>query len=211
MHWLSKIVLEPDRMVESQTLLHSVREHGGLLMKLLAQSLPITPKVIAARSKFGWKSPSERKKQADAMRRQKARGLRRDCIAGLRILMYVAMADGVVTTEEANVVASYLEARLAMLKVEHDPQVSGYLLDSAAMLTVTPRSLQVAVSAVAKDREYFTLVMECALVLVEVDGDFSALARHVMKSLMAAGTAAGWLASDAQAEAATARPAALRT
>jgi hypothetical protein len=163
-------------------------------MKLFLQHHPVPPKVIAAHEKFGWTSPSRRKMQANALRRQKARNLRQKCIAGLRVLMYVAMADGVVSVEEANVVASYLEARLALLNVEHDPEVTEHLFASAARLTVTPRSLKTAVGAIAKDRDYFTLVLDCALGLVEVEGDVNALALHVLETLAAAGTAAGWLA-----------------
>jgi len=162
-------------------------------MKLFLQHFPLPPKVIEAHEKFGWKSPSRRKMQADALRRQNTRGFRQQCIAGLRVLMYVAMADGIVSAEEANVLASYLEARLALLSVEHDSQLTGHLLDSAATLTVTPRSLKTAVGATAQDRDYFTLVLDCTLGLVEVEGEVNALALHVLETLAAAGTAAGWL------------------
>ena len=162
-------------------------------MKLQSQSPLMVSKVIEAHEKFGWASPGRQRVQADAVRRQRARGLRHDCIAGLRILRYVAMADGVVTVEELNVIASYLEARLALLNVEHDAALTAHLLAGATTITVTPGSLQAAVNAVAKDRDYFTLVLDCALGLVEVEGDVSVLALHVLETLATAGTAAGWL------------------
>jgi hypothetical protein len=154
---------------------------------------------IAAKAQFGWTAPSRQEMQADAIRRQKAHRARRDCIAGLRVLVYIAMADDVVTEEEANVEASYLEAWLAMIGAEHDVKVTEWLLDSAAALAVPPRSLTIAVNAVAKDREYFRLVLDCALRLIEVEGDVSTLARNALESLMAAGTAAGWLAPASRA------------
>jgi hypothetical protein len=162
-------------------------------MKALPQVDPTPSTVIAAHEKFGWTSPGRRRMQADALRRQRARGLRHDCVAGLRILRYLAMADGVVTVEELNVIASYLEARFALLHVEHDAELTAHLLAGATTITVTPRSLEIAVNAVAKDRDYFILVLDCALGLVEVEGDVSALALHVLETLATAGTTAGWL------------------
>ena len=164
------------------------------VMKLLPQPPDDTPsKVIEAQEKFGWTSPGRRRMQADALRRQRARGLRHDCVAGLRILRYLAMADGVVTVEELNVIASYLEARFALLHVEHDAELTAHLMAGATSVAVTPKSLEIAVNAVAKDRDYFSLVLDCALALVEVEGDVSALALHVLETLATAGTTAGWL------------------
>jgi tellurite resistance protein len=163
-------------------------------MKLLPQPPDMSSKVIEAHESFGWTSPGRRRMQADALRRQRARGLRHDCIAGLRILRYVAMADGVVTVEELNVIASYIEGRLALLNVEHDAELTAHLMGSSATITVTPRSLQTAVNEVAKNGDYFTLVLDCALALAEVEGDVSALALHVLETLATAGSAAGWLA-----------------
>ena len=160
-------------------------------MKPRPQSPEMSSTVSEADKTFGWTSPGERRVQADVLRRH--RGLRRDCIAGLRILRYLAMADGVVTAEELNVIGSYLEGRLALLKVEHDAELAAHLLASTATITVTPGSLQTAVNAVAQDRDYFTLVLDCALGLVEVEGDVSVLALHVLETLAAAGTTAGWL------------------
>jgi len=163
-------------------------------MKPLPQPPDMSSKVIEAHEKFGWTSPGRRRMQADALRRQRARGLRHDCVAGLRILRYLAMADGVVTVEELNVIASYIEARFALLHVEHDAELTAHLLAGATTITVTPKSLEIAVNAVAKDRDYFNVVLDCALVLVEVEGDVSALALHVLETLAAAGTTAGWFA-----------------
>jgi hypothetical protein len=162
-------------------------------MKVLQQEDSTASTLIEAHEKFGWTSPGRRRMQADALRRQRARGLRHDCVAGLRILRYLAMADGVVTVEELNVIASYLEARFALLHVEHDAELTAHLMAGASTIAVTPKSLESAVSAVTKDRGYFNLVLDCALALVEVEGDVSQLALHVLETLASAGTTAGWL------------------
>jgi hypothetical protein len=164
-------------------------------MKALPQDDQTASMEVEPEEKFGWTSPhSVEDASVDDLRRHRARGLRRDCIAGLRILRYLAMADGVVTVEELNVIASYLEGRLALLKVEHDAELTAQLLADAATITVTPRRLQTAANAIAKDQDYFALVLSCALVLVELEGDVTALALHVLETLAAAGDSAGWLA-----------------
>jgi hypothetical protein len=161
-------------------------------MKLLSPSHLLPSKVIVASDQFGWKSPGRRRMQADAVRRQQARDLRHECIVGLRLLACIATADGIFTAEETNVQASYLEARLAMLNIEHDALVTAYLLQGVAGLDVPPRSLRAAIKTVAKDREHFRLILDCALRLIEIDGDVSTLARQTLESLMEEGRAAGW-------------------
>jgi hypothetical protein len=165
-------------------------------MKALPQEYPASSMEVEPEENSGWTSPRSAEETAETnnLYRQRARGLRHDCIAGLRILRYLAMADGVVTVEESNVIASYLEGRLALLKVEHDGELTAQLLADAATITVTPRSLQTAANAIAKDQDYFALVLSCALVLVELEGDVTALALHVLETLTAAGDSAGWLA-----------------
>jgi hypothetical protein len=179
-------------------------------MKLLAQAHSLPSKVIAASDHFGWQSPRRRQARADALRKQKARDLRPECIAGLRLLACIATADGIFTVEEINVQTSYLEARLAMLNVEHDPLVTAYMLQGAAGLNVPPRTLRSAIKAVAKDGEHFRLLLDCALRLIEADDGLSELARQTLDSLMEEGRVAGWIDPEAGVEQAASEVAEVR-
>lgn len=154
---------------------------------------------IAARDRLGWRTPGRQELQADAIRRAKAHDARRQVNAGLRVLVYIAMADEVVTDEEASIETSYVEARLTMLGFEHDAGVNDWLLNHAAALVVPPRSLTIAVNAVAKDRAYFMLVLDCALRMVDVEEGVSELARQALEKLQQAGIATGWLSSSGNA------------
>ncbi len=142
---------------------------------------------------IAWKTPTRQEMQDDALRRDRAQRARRDCIAGLRILVHLAMADNIVTAEEINVETSYLESRLIQCGFEHDAKITDWLLDTAAALTVPPRSFTIAVNAVAKNREYFRLVLESVSALVQVQGAVSPIAKHAVETLLRAGIAAGWI------------------
>ena len=57
-----------------------------------------------------WRPPTDAEIEAEAFRRHLQHRARHQCIAGLRVLAYLALADGVRSEEERNIETSFIEA-----------------------------------------------------------------------------------------------------
>jgi hypothetical protein len=85
-------------------------------------------------------------REAAAARRQLAYNARTDCIAGLRILAYIALADGVRTEEERNIERSFVESRLALRGYKPDTTLTDAMVDIAKGLAVPDSSFKTAIN-----------------------------------------------------------------
>jgi tellurite resistance protein len=109
-------------------------------------------------------------REAAAARRQLAYNARTDCIAGLRILAYIALADGVRTEEERNIERSFVESRLALRGYKPDATLTDAMVDIAKGLAAPDSSFKTAVRAIKTEPAYGKLVLDCAERLAAVDG-----------------------------------------
>jgi hypothetical protein len=117
-----------------------------------------------------WRPSTDAEIEADAFRRHMQHRARHQCIAGLRVLAYLALADDVRGEEERTIETSFIEARLAMCGFDRDPEMTSALVDVARALAVPPRSYAMAVNAIAKDDAYYRLVLSCAHLMVDFGG-----------------------------------------
>jgi WYL domain len=117
---------------------------------------------------------------------------REACIAGLRVLAHIGLADEVSVESERNVVISFIESRLAMAGFDHDARVVQACAEFAEGLAVPSRSFVIAVNAIAKDEQYYRLALSCAQTLADVDGSSDPHATEALAKLSAAGAAKGW-------------------
>lgn len=88
---------------------------------------------------------------------------------GLRILDYIAPPSRSFSNE-MNIEASYIEARLAMSGFEHDPALVDTLIGVAQGLIVRKPSFVRAVNAIAAHEEHYKLVCDAAKQLAEISG-----------------------------------------
>lgn len=130
--------------------------------------------------------------EVEAFQRHQNTLARRACIAGLRVLAYIALADAIRSEEERNVEISYIESRLAMCGFAHDHERTEAMVMVAAGLAVPPGSLTKAVNEIAKDKDYFGLVLSAADVLSHLDGVIHKDEAVAVQKLRAAGQAKGW-------------------
>ncbi|MCA6099182.1 WYL domain-containing protein [Bradyrhizobium australafricanum] len=115
----------------------------------------------------------KRNREAALARKQLAYNARTDCIAGLRILAYIALADGVRTEDEANIEGSFVEARLATRGYSSDAELTKAMTDIARGLAVPESTFKTAIRAVKTDPAYGKLVLDCAERLASVDGSIN--------------------------------------
>jgi hypothetical protein len=111
-----------------------------------------------------------RAREAAVAQRQLAYNARTDCIAGLRILAYIALADGVRTEAESNIETSFVESRLAARGYKPDTTLTKAMVDIARGLAVPDSSFKTAVRAIKTEPAYGKLVLDCAERLAAVDG-----------------------------------------
>jgi len=135
--------------------------------------------------------PSLAEIEAQAFRQHTQHRARKDCIAGLRVLAYVALADDIRSDAERNVEISFLESRLAMCGYDHDPEMTNALVEVAAALAVPPGSFTRAVNVVAEDQSYYLLVLSAARLLADLDGNVDSIETRAIQKLISAGTAKG--------------------
>ncbi len=128
---------------------------------------------------------------AEQSRREKrAREL---CIDGLRVLAYMAMADDEVTAAEVNIEVSYIEARLASDRMEHDAALTDAMLALSQGLVVKTRGLSRAINIVAADREHFKLLLDAVLQIANLGGDPKGTQIIALERLSKAGKVKGWI------------------
>jgi hypothetical protein len=131
--------------------------------------------------------------QEAAEQRRREKPARDACIDGLRVLAFMAMADGTVTSEELNIEISYIQSRLAMSGIEHDAALVDAMLALSQGLVVTQRGLTRAVNKVAADRDHYRLVLGIALQLAELAGAANGLGTEALQRLSKAGKAKRWI------------------
>lgn len=136
--------------------------------------------------------PSLAEIEVQAFRQHTQYRARKDCIAGLRVIAYIALSDDIRSDEERNVEISFIESRLAMCGYEHDPHMTEELVAVAAALAVPPGSLTRAVNSVAEDEGYFALVLSSARQLADVDGSTDSIEAEALSKLIAAGVKRGF-------------------
>jgi hypothetical protein len=134
-----------------------------------------------------WRLPATEDIEREALRRHIRHRARRDCIAGLRVLAYIALADNVRSEEERNVEISYIESRLAMCGYAYDSELTDTLVNVARALAVPPGSLTRALNEVASDSDYYMLVLSSAELLAHIDGTVGKLEAHALHRLKALG------------------------
>lgn len=127
-----------------------------------------------------------------AFRRHVEHRARDACIAGLRVLAYVALTDDVLSEAERNIEMSFIESRLAMTGLDHDVHIAESLLATARALAVPLRSFTIAVNWVAKDQAYFALTLSCARLMARLDGITHPTEESALGRLVAAGETQGW-------------------
>jgi hypothetical protein len=136
--------------------------------RFMADSMSVTPQQIEE-----W-----------TIRRQRQIRAREACMDGLRVLSYIALADDFVTEEEKNIQISYVEARLAMVGFDHDPELDGAMMDIARGLAVPSRSYARALNSVARDPRHFQLVFDAATRLAETASNINVTERHALTKLL---------------------------
>lgn len=151
------------------------------------------PNDIARHIRTEWQALTPEEIEADALRRHIVHRARRDCIAGLRVLAYIALADDARTEEERNVEISYIESRLAMCSYRHDPALTEALMDVSRALAVPPGSFTRAIKEIVMDRAHFDLVLASAELLTDIDGTLDNIETKAIGTLRQAGVKAGWL------------------
>jgi hypothetical protein len=129
---------------------------------------------------------------ADVVRRNREQRAREACMDGLRVLAYLALSDDMLTAEELNIEASYVEARLAMTGFDHDANLTETMLGIARGLVVPKRSFARVVNAVAADCSHFRLVWDAAQQLAATSS-VTKVEADALKRLEDAGLSRGWL------------------
>jgi hypothetical protein len=131
---------------------------------------------------------------ADVARRNREQRAREACMDGLRVLAYLALSDDMLTQEELNIEASYIESRLAMSGFDHDPDLTETLIVIARGLVVPKRSFARVVNAVAGDEAHFRLVWDAAQQLAATARKMSKIEVEALDRLQTAGRGKGWIA-----------------
>jgi hypothetical protein len=134
-------------------------EKRGLLFSR-AQSVALRVDILeggAAAAKTPPRDPAE-----DVVRRNLEQRARDACMDGLRVLSYLALSDDALTEEDLNIEASYIEARLGMMGIDHGAELTESLIVIARGLVVSKRSFARVVKAVAADQANFRLVWDAA-------------------------------------------------
>jgi hypothetical protein len=122
-------------------------------------------------------------REAAVAQRQLAHNARTDCIAGLRILAYIALADGVRTEAESNIETSFVESRLAARGYKPDAALTKAMVGIARGLAVPDSSFKTAIKTVKADPAYGKLVLDCAERLAAVDGTITPTEQTAMDRL----------------------------
>jgi hypothetical protein len=130
--------------------------------------------------------------RAAAEQRRREKPARQACIDGLRVLAYMAMADGEVTPAESQIETSYIEARLVKVGIWPEDSLTDAMLALSQGLVVSLRSLTRAVNNVAGDREHFKLLLGSALQIAEL-GNVKGSELDALERLQKAGKAKGWI------------------
>jgi hypothetical protein len=129
---------------------------------------------------------------ADVVQRNREQRAREACMDGLRVLAYLALSDDMLTAEELNIEASYVEARLAMTGFDHDANLTEAMLVIARGLVVPKRSFARVVNAVAADCSHFLLVWDAAQQLAATSS-VTRVEADALKRLEDSGQSRGWL------------------
>jgi hypothetical protein len=140
-----------------------------------------------------WAPPTRAELAADALRRRRNYRARDACMAGLRILSYLALADDVVSDAERNIQESFIEARLAMAGFDRDPALTASLMAIVEALAVPGGSFTRSLNIVAKEEAYFRLVADAARQMAASAGQINTIEADGLSRLLALGNAEGWV------------------
>ncbi len=88
------------------------------------------------------------------------------CIDGLKVLSYLAIADGADPENERGVETSYVKARLPMCGVSGDDAAIKAAVDFGLSLTVPKRTFTSSANLIAKEPPHFRLVLSSAAQLI---------------------------------------------
>jgi hypothetical protein len=111
----------------------------------------------------------EAARAAKAARKQLEFEARDVCICGLRILAYIALCDGVVSSKESEVQASFIRARLIGVGKKPDDAMVEAMLSIARGLAVPERSFMAAANKIKADG-YGEMMLDVAGQLAAADG-----------------------------------------
>jgi hypothetical protein len=131
--------------------------------------------------------------QAAAEQRRRENSARDACMDGLRVLAFMAMADGAVRPEEIDLEVYYIESRLRMAGIECDAALVDAMLALSQGLVVTKHGLTRAVNRIAADPKHYKLVLDIALKLHELAGETKGVELQALERLRKAGNAKGWI------------------
>jgi len=76
----------------------------------------------------------------DIVQRNREQRARDACMDGLRVLNYLALSDDALTAEDLDIEASYIDARLVMMGIGHDPTLRETVMAVARGLIVSKRA-----------------------------------------------------------------------
>jgi hypothetical protein len=130
--------------------------------------------------------------QAHAEQRRHEKLARQACADGLKVLAYIAMADGEVTPAESRIEVAYIESRLTAVGIWPDASLTDAMLALSQGLVVSTRGLTRAINAVARDREHFKLLLGSALRIADL-GNLKDAELEAFEKLQKAGQARGWI------------------
>ena len=136
--------------------------------------------------------PAVAEHRAATEQRRHEKPARQACVDGLKVLAYMAMADGEVTPVESQIEASYIEARLTQAGIAADSSLVDAMSATSQGLVVSSRGLTRAINLVARDREHFKLLLGSALQIAEL-GNLKGPELEALQKLHIAGKAKGWI------------------
>lgn len=132
---------------------------------------------------------NERQRKAEreekARKRQVATMARQDCIDGLRLLAYLALADGARSEAERSVEITFIEQRLRAADYPPEPWLVEQMTDLACGLVATDHAFKVALAKVHAVGAYLAAARLAATSLVGMTETPNARAKAALTKLMA--------------------------